>query len=504
MATHNRSDSAHASDDGSSGNSFDVLIIGAGISGINSAYRVQNNLPSATYAVLEGRANLGGTWDLFKYPGIRSDSDLYTFGFPFNPWYKDNPIATGDSIVQYMTATTKKFGIDKHLKFQHKVRSADWSTAEQRWVLDVETEAGSKTMYARFLILGTGYYNYDKPLDADIPGLENFQGKRIHPQFWPSDFDYSNKKIVVIGSGATAITLVPALAEKAAKVTMLQRSPSYILSLPQRKPGDPPSWSEWLLPRSILLKFRRWFFLVQPYLFYLFCRKYPEKASKFVIGGARKQLPKDMAIDPHFTPRYNVWDQRLCLCPNGDFFKAFKRGNTDVVTSTIKTVTADGIELANGDKLSADVIVTATGLNLQFCGQIALSVDKKPINIPQHFLWRNTMISSVPNLFTVIGYVNAPWTLGADSCARLVTRLIAHMDKKGYTSATPEISAEAAAQPTQALALKSTYIQRGLDHMPKTATVGPWKPRENYFKDNWTANWGKLEEGLVLTNAKSA
>ena len=496
MTTHARSDSCHPSEDGSPSNSFDVLIIGAGISGINSAYRVQTNLPSASYAILEGRAHLGGTWDLFKYPGIRSDSDLYTFGFPFNPWYKSNPIATGDSIVEYMTATAKTFGIDKHFHFSHKVQSADWSSDAQHWVLQVENEGQTKIFYARYVILGTGYYNYDKPLEADIPGLSNFQGKTIHPQFWPTDYDYTDKKIIVIGSGATAITLVPALAEKAGKVTMLQRSPSYILSLPQRKPEDPPSWSEWLVPRSILLQFRRWLYLVQPYLFYLYCRRFPSSANKMVISSVKQHLPADVPVDPHFTPRYNVWDQRLCLCPNADFFEALGRGNADVVTSTIETVTEDGIVLASGEKLNADIIVTATGLNMQFGGQINLTVDKKPIHIPDQFLWRNTLISSVPNMFIVLGYTNMPWTLGADSCARLVTRLIKHMQDQGYTSATAEIGEDEKKKVSQVLGLTSTYIQKGLEKMPKTATVGPWKPRDNYFRDNWEANWGKLEEGL--------
>ncbi|KAF2202441.1 FAD/NAD(P)-binding domain-containing protein [Delitschia confertaspora ATCC 74209] len=477
-------------------NEYDVVIIGAGISGINATYRVQTTLPDATYTILEGREHWGGTWDLFKYPGIRSDSDLFTFGFPFNPWSKPNPIATGESIVEYIGATARKFGIDKHIQFRHKVRSANWSSDEQRWVLEVENEGQTKVVRGKFVILGTGYYNYDKPLEADIPGLGNFQGTRIHPQFWPTDLDYTGKKMVIIGSGATAITLLPALVDKAAKVTMLQRSPSYILSLPQRKATDPKTWSERLFPTWLSLKLTRWFFITQAYLFYVFSRKFPKLAKRVLLGGAKKQLPKDFPMDPHFNPRYNVWDQRVCLCPDGDFFEAFKKGNAEIVTGKIKTVTSSGIELENGDKVPADIIITATGLNLEIGGKIALTIDKAPVNIASKFMWHATMLTGVPNLALIIGYTNAPWTLGADACARLLTRLMKFMKEKGYTSAIPEITEEEASKPMPALNMTSTYIEKALDRLPRGAAVAPWLPRDNYFKDNWDAWFADLGKGM--------
>lgn len=483
-------------------NYHDVIIIGAGISGINAAYRVQEHLPGSTYTILEGREHLGGTWDLFKYPGIRSDSDLYTFGFSFNIWHKPNPIATGDAILDYVNSTVRKFGMDQHIRLQHRVLRANWSSDEQQWMLEVDNNGQRKIFYARFVILGTGYYNYEKPLEADIPGLDNFKGKVVHPQFWPTYLDYAGKKIIIIGSGATAITLLPALAEKAANVTMLQRSPSYILALPQRKPSDPPTWSEWLFPSWISQKLTRWRFIVQPNLFYLFCRRFPNAAKKLLMGRAKKLLPKDFPMDPHFNPRYNVWDQRLCLCPDGDFFEAFKTGRADVVTAKIKTVTEDGIELEDGSKLTADIIITATGLNMQFGGKIAFAVDKEPVHVPDHYMWRNTLLTGVPNLFFVIGYTNASWTLGADACARLVMRLINLMNKEGYSSAAPQITEEEQKHETRALGLNSTYIMKGLDKLPKNTEQAPWRPRDNYLKDQWEAEYADLKKGLVFGRAR--
>lgn len=485
----------HVPNGSASTHSYDIVVIGAGISGINAGYRIQTNLPNHTYTILEGRADLGGTWSLFKYPGIRSDSDLHTFGFPFNPWQKPNPIATGESIIEYMKETASKFGIDSHFNFKHKVVSADWSSDEQQWRLEVDNEGTRKVFYAKFVIMGTGYYNYEKPLEAKIPGLERFKGTRVHPQFWPPDLDYKGKKMVVIGSGATAITIVPAVVDGGVgNVTMLQRSPSYVMNMPQKKPGE-KKWYDYF-PRWISLRLVRLQFLVIPYLFYQFCRRWPNAASNLLRKEAKAQLPKDFVMDPHFKPAYNPWDQRLCLCPDSDFFKAFETGKAQIVTDTIKTVTEDGIELNSGEKLDADIIVTATGLNLRFAGDVALSVDKEPVDIKDRFLWRASMLTGVPNMGLIIGYVNASWTLGSDTASRLLTRLIKLMKDNKYTSATPKITPEEARNPRLPLELSSTYIKNGLAIMPHAGNSGPWLPRENYFKDNWNANRADLRQGM--------
>jgi cation diffusion facilitator CzcD-associated flavoprotein CzcO len=474
---------------------YDVVIIGGGISGVNAGYRIQSTLPDSTYTILEGRAHLGGTWDLFKYPGIRSDSDLHTFGFPFHPWRKANSIADGASIAQYIEDTATKFGIDRHIQLRHKVIAADWSSDQQQWRLDIDNEGARKTYYAKFIIMGTGYYNYEKPLEAVIPGLDNFKGTRVHPQFWPEDLDYKGKKMVIIGSGATAITLMPAVTENGVgSVTMLQRSPSYIMSLPQKKPGE-KRWYDYF-PGWMTVRLVRLQFIVLPFLFYLFCRKWPAKASAILRKEAKRQLPADMPTDPHFKPSYNPWDQRLCLCPDGDFFKCFQSGRASVVTDTIKNVVEDGIELDSGEKLDADIIVTATGLNMQFCGNIAISVDKKPVNIPDCYLWRSTMLTGVPNLGLIIGYVNASWTLGSDSTSRMIARLLQLMRDNKWTSATPQITPEEAENPQIPMNLNSTYVQKGIKAMPHSGNSGPWLPRTNYIRDNWLANRADLKQGL--------
>ena len=485
----------HANGHVATNENYDVVVVGAGISGINTGYRIQTNLPNSTYTILEGRHDLGGTWSLFKYPGIRSDSDLHTFGFPFNPWEKPNPIATGESIHEYMTDTARKFGIDKHINYNHKVVSANWSSEEQRWRLEVDNLGTRKVYYAKFVIMGTGYYDYDKPLDAKIPGLENFEGQTIHPQFWPEELDYKGKKMVIIGSGATTVTILPAVVEGGVgQVTMLQRSPSYVANSPQKKPGD-KNWYDYL-PRWMALRIVRLQFIILPYFFYLFCQNFPNAARKMLTSGAQKLLPPDFKVDPHFKPVYNPWDQRLCLCPDGDFFECFKTGRAQIVTDTIKRVVKDGIELNSGEKLDADIIVTATGLNVQLCGNVQLTVDKQPVDFPSRFLWRSTMISGVPNLAVVIGYVNASWTLGSDAAARLTTRLINYMKDNGYTNATPQIKPEETKNPRLALNLTSTYIKRSKNSLPKAGSTGPWKPRESYPMDNWIANRGNLNEGM--------
>lgn len=488
----------------------DILIVGAGISGINTAYRVQTRLPHSTYTILEARPTLGGTWSLFRYPGIRSDSDLHSFGFSFHPWRKSNPIATGPSIIEYLHATARKFGIEERIQYGRRVERADWSSDTQQWRVEVSVAEGEEegararrarreVHYARFVVMGTGYFDYEKPLDAEIPGLERFRGETVHPQFWPEGLDFGGKKMVVIGSGATAITIVPAVVDAGVgHVTMLQRSPSYVLSVPQGKPDAPLPLPLRFLPESFARRFVRWIFILQGYLLFVFCRTFPRLARRVLRSEAKRHLPKGFAMDPHFEPRYEPWDQRMCLCPDGDFFRSFGTGRAAVVTGQIKSVVEDGIELESGEKLEADIIVTATGLRLSFCGKIALSVDKEPVELANHFLWRTCMINEVPNLAVMVGYVNASWTLGSDTSARLFTRLIRMMEENKYTSARARISNEERRNWCSPLGLQSTYVRKALADIPKAGTTGPWRPRNNYFQDRWASERADLRDGLYF------
>ncbi|KAF4212509.1 hypothetical protein CNMCM8980_000905 [Aspergillus fumigatiaffinis] len=479
---------------------YDIIIVGAGISGINAAYRIQSQLPNHRYAILEARNAIGGTWDLFKYPGIRSDSDLFTFGFSWNPWNQDNPIAEGASISKYMRDTAAQYGIDKHIHFQHRLLAADWSSADNVWKLAVEHEGEPKTYTARFVIFGTGYYNYHEPLAADVPGLSQFQGQVIHPQFWPEDLDYTDKKVVIIGSGATAITLLPKMAEKAAKVTMLQRSPTYILSLPNRQ----SSLLSWILPNTVNRKLQRLRWIFTSRLFFLFCQTFPWMARLLLKLSVVRQLPKNMPYDPHFKPRYNPWDQRLCICPDGDFFKSLHTGHADVKTDTIRQVTANGIELNSGDFLDADIIVTATGLKLQIAGGTSITVDGEKQRVSDKYLWNGVMLQDLPNASFVIGYTNASWTLGADATALFVCRLLKWMERHHKLAATPRLNPVLARQmqPRRLLNLNSTYVTAAEKDLPKAADRGPWQPRENYLSDLTFAKYGRLDEGLELVDGE--
>lgn len=483
------------------GTILDVAIIGAGISGINAAYRLQTKLPGSTYAIFEARGNMGGTWDLFRYPGIRSDSDLHTFGFSWRPWKQANPIATGDSIVTYMQETASMYGIDKNIKYRHRIQAADWSSKRQAWDLTVDADGEAQHVQAqhvqaRFLIMGTGYYDYDQPLETTIPGIENFKGTVVHPQFWPEDFDYSGKKLVIIGSGATAVTLLPSLAEKAARVTMLQRSPSYILSLPNR--GGVNSWVRRLWPASVLHQYDRLKFLTISYLFFQFCRAFPSLAKRMLLSATIKQLPKDVSHNPHFMPSYNPWEQRLCLCPDGDFYKCLHNGKAEVVTDHIQTVTEDGILLQSGQRLEADIIVTATGLKIQV-EKFPVSVDGQRIRVSDKFFWRSAMLQDVPNLMYIIGYANASWTLGADATAVLACRILQHMRSRGFSSATPRAEHPEKMKTLPVLDLKSTYIQRAKETLPKASDVGPWQPRYSYFADMFKTKYGDVTDGLQFS-----
>ncbi|MCJ1325034.1 hypothetical protein MMC10_001696 [Thelotrema lepadinum] len=513
---------------------YDVLIIGAGISGVNAAYRIQSELPDASYAVLEARGGMGGTWDFFRYPGIRSDSDLSTFGYPWRPWDSTRMIADGESIRKYVGESAAEYGIDKNIKYHHKVVAADWSSDEQAWSLTVEVgnqseKPSRKYLRACFLILSTGYYDYDRPLQTDIPGLSNFAGKIVHPQFWPEGLDYQNKRIVIVGSGATAITLLPVLAEKASHVTMLQRSPGYIISRPAC--DATADWGLKWLPRWFVHQVMRFKYLTLPFLFYKFCTAYPKLARRGLKRRTMRELPEGLAHDPNFEPKYNPWEQRLCICPDGDFWKTLRAGDATVATGTINTVTADSIVYtpappnfprskeekggkmngyANGHasentrSIPADIIVTATGLRFLVAGGIHLTVNSSPVSIPNSYLWKGQMLSSVPNAVTVLGYTNASWTLGADATARHVVRLLKFMRKKGIGAVIPRISEEEKRSMAvkEVVNLNSTYVERARGDMPRGGDKGVWRPRRNYWADLWEEWFGNVVEGLELVPKK--
>lgn len=481
---------------------FDVLIVGAGISGIDMAYRIKSELPNSNYAILEARDAMGGTWDLFRYPGIRSDSDLHTFGFPWRPWLEDKSIADGESIRKYLKECAEKEGIISKIRYRHKVLDGNWSSADQKWILNVEIN-GQKTQYiARFIIMCTGYYNYKEPLKAVIPGLSDFKGLVIHPQFWPKDLDYTDKKIVIIGSGATAVTLFPALAKKAAQVTLLQRSPSYILAAPAVDKSA--KFLRRYLPVTLVARIMRIKFLLIPFMFYWFCQIFPRAARALLRANSRSHLPKNYSTDIDFNPKYNPWDQRICLSPDGDFYRALHHNNADIVTDTIENVTDDSIITTGGKILKPDIIITATGLNLQLAGGINLTVDNEPISVPSKFFWKGIMLQDMPNIAFIVGYTNASWTLGADSTALLICRLLKHMEKNKLSSVVPYLSNSELSkiQIKPLFNLKSNYIEVAKDVLPKSAGRQPWHGKRNYFLDIWDAEYADLQKGLTFVKAK--
>ncbi|KAK0113958.1 hypothetical protein ONS96_014807 [Cadophora gregata f. sp. sojae] len=429
---------------------------------------------SSYYIILEARDQIGGTWDLFKYPGIRSDSDLYTFGFPWRLWSSEKAIADGPAIKKYMVESAKEFGIDKKILFGHRLVSADWSSKNKVWSLDVHVRGGeSRAVRAGFVLYGSGYYDYEEPLKAVIPGLENFKGKVIHPQFWPEDLDYTNKRVLIIGSGATAVTLLPVLAEKAASVTMLQRSPTYILSAPAKDVG---SWV-----RNLLLS-------------YIFCRAFPALATRLIKADTVKLLPEHIKQDPNFKPAYNPWEQRLCICPDGDFYKALRENNGNVATDTIQSVTSTGIMTTGGTHLEADIIITATGLKMRIVGGARISVDGTVLRISVKFIWKGTMVQDIPNTAFLLGYTNASWTLGAEASIQLMCGVIRSMIKRGTLSACARVQPGVELKPRSMMNLSSTYIKVGGGILPKAGDGGPWLARSNYLRDLWNAKFGDITE----------
>ncbi|MFO0587166.1 MAG: NAD(P)/FAD-dependent oxidoreductase [Polyangiaceae bacterium] len=479
----------------------DVLIIGAGLSGVGAACHLQMRCPNKTYAILEMREAMGGTWDLFRYPGIRSDSDMYTLGYVFRPWTEAKAIADGPSILKYIKDTARDHGVDSKIRYRHRVIRAEWSSRDAQWTVEAErTDTGEKvTLTSSFVFGCTGYYRYDEGYSPRFPGQERFQGRLVHPQHWPSDLDYTGKRVVVIGSGATAVTLVPAMAERAAHVTMLQRSPTYVLSLPSRDALADVLRKR--LPEKAVYPIVRWKNVAMGTLMYQFSRRAPDAMKRLLRKGVKSMLPEGYDVDRHFRPTYNPWDQRLCFVPDGDMFKAMSSGKADVVTDKIATFTEKGIRLESGAELEADIIVTATGLNLLALGGMKVVVDGREIDLGKTVGYKGMMLSGVPNLALALGYTNASWTLKCDLVAQYVCRLLRHMDEHGYRSVTPRPPPpDLPLEPF--LDLKSGYVQRSLDKLPKQGSRAPWKLYQSYARDVRMFRHAKLEdEGVEFSRA---
>jgi cation diffusion facilitator CzcD-associated flavoprotein CzcO len=478
----------------------DVLIVGAGLSGIGAGHHLQANCPGKTYAILESRDAIGGTWDLFRYPGIRSDSDMFTLGYSFRPWQEAKSIADGPSILNYVRDTARDGGIDRHIRFNHRVARAEWSTAEARWTVEVQRTDTQETvrMTCGFLFTCTGYYRYDEGYTPDFPGLDRFAGRVVHPQHWGDDVDYAGKRVVVIGSGATAVTLVPALAEQAEHVTMLQRSPSYVLSLPGRDPIA--DVLRRFLPAKVAYPIVRWKNVALATLFFQISRRAPKVAKALIRKGIEKQLPPDFDVDTHFTPRYDPWDQRLCLVPDGDLFRALSSGRASIATDRVDAFTETGIRLASGAELEADVVVTATGLNLLAMGGMQLAVDGREIALSETLGYKGMMISDVPNLAVAIGYTNASWTLKCDLTCEYLCRLLNHMDANGYAQCTPR-NRDASQATEPFIDLKSGYVERSIDQFPRQGLRSPWRLHQNYARDTALLRYGSLEDGVLEFSA---
>jgi monooxygenase len=474
---------------------LDALIVGAGLSGVGAAWHLQDRCPGKAYAIFEARGDLGGTWDLFRYPGIRSDSDMHTLGYRFKPWTADKSITDGSSILEYVRETAIDHGIEDKIRFHHRVVAASWSSEGSRWTVEAEnTETGETVrVTCDFLWACSGYYRYDQGYAPEFEGIDRFSGEVVHPQHWPEDLDYADKRVVVVGSGATAVTLVPAMAERAAHVTMLQRSPTYIASLPAE--DGIATRLRRFLPERAAYSLVRWKNVLIQTAFYQLSRRRPEIVKRFIRKGVERALPPGYDVDKHFTPRYNPWDQRMCLVPDSDLFRAISKGDASVVTDRIATFTERGVELESGEELEADVIVTATGLNLLFLGGMQLSVDGEEVDIPSKMAYKGMMLSGVPNLAFTVGYTNASWTLKADLTSEYVCRLLNHMDAHGFRRSVPEVDSSVTEEPL--LDFTSGYVLRSLDRFPKQGSKEPWKLRQNYIFDIRTIRRGPIDDGAM-------
>ncbi|MDD7937232.1 NAD(P)/FAD-dependent oxidoreductase [Actinomycetospora lutea] len=477
---------------------LDVVIVGAGLSGVGTACHLERDLPGTRYAVLEAREDLGGTWSLFRYPGIRSDSDMHTLGYRFRPWSSATALADGPSILEYVRDTAQEYGVDRKIRYGHRVTRASWDSDAQRWTLEMPGREG--TLTCSFLLMCSGYYRYDHGYTPDLPGIERFGGTVVHPQLWDPELDYAGRRVVVIGSGATAVTLVPALLDegtqgdgRAAHVTQLQRSPSYVLSI-GRTDVVAEALSRWL-PRAVADPLTRAKNIAQIITLYQLSQRFP----RFVRGLLRKAtlaaLPAGYDVDTHFNPRYDPWDQRMCMVGDGDLFRAIRRGDADIVTDTIETFTETGIRLRSGQELEADIVVTATGLTLQMFGGAEIVVDGEPVHLPDTMAYKGMMLSGVPNLVYMIGYTNASWTLKVDLVGEYVVRLLRHLRDRGLGVAVPERDPEVEEAPF--LDFGAGYVQRSIDELPKQGTRAPWRLAMNYAVDAVALRRSRVDDAAM-------
>ncbi len=478
---------------------LDVLIVGAGLSGIGAARRLQRLCPGKRYAIVEARGSIGGTWDLFRYPGVRSDSDMYTLGYDFKPWTDAKAIADGPSILRYIRETAEEGGIAQHIHFGLKVRSAEWSSGDTCWTVTAERAAGGRNVAfrTRFLYMCSGYYSYAQGHRPDFAGEADYRGTVLQPQFWPEDLDYSGKRVVVIGSGATAVTLVPEMAKTAAHVTMLQRSPTYVVTRPSV--DRLALWLKRRLPSGAAYRLARWKNVLLSMFFYQLARRRPEHMKKRIIEMARTQVGPQFDVATHFTPRYNPWDQRMCLVPDGDLFTRIREGRVSVVTEDIDRFTDRGVKLASGAELHADIVVLATGLKLNVMGDVDVRIDGHPCDLGGTLAYKGMMLGDVPNLAMTFGYTNASWTLKADLTAGYVCRLLRYMDRRGYTVAVPRRDPTVAPQPF--LTFTSGYVRRALAILPKQGSRRPWAVYQNYLLDLFNLRYGRIADGVIEFSA---
>ncbi|MFW0793399.1 NAD(P)/FAD-dependent oxidoreductase [Gordonia sp. CPCC 205515] len=477
---------------------YDVIIIGAGLSGIDAAYRLREENPALRYLILERRERIGGTWDLFRYPGIRSDSDIFTLSFPFEPWRRPEAMAQGGDIRDYVEATAHKHGIYEHIRFGHRVQSADWDSTTDTWTLAAEADDAPQTYRTRFVYFATGYYDYDHPYQARFAGIDDFTGTVVHPQHWPEDLDYTGKRVVVIGSGATAVSLIPALAEQAGELTMLQRSPSYIASMSQRQRISPILRK--VLPAKLAHQLIRSRYAAQTAAIVHGTHRFPTVGRKLIRAGVAKELPEDYPIDVHFNPAYNPWEQRMCMVPDGDLFVDIRENRVEMVTDHIDRFDATGVLLKSGRHLDADIVITATGLNLLAFGDVKIRVDDAEVKPGDRFLFKSHLLEDVPNFAWSVGYTNASWTLRADMTARAVAKLLSYMTTHAYTHAYPHLG-ETSMAGGPLWDLKAGYVERAPDALPKSGSGGSWKVRHNYYRDAIDHYRDDITESMVFGRA---
>ncbi|MGV3572592.1 MAG: flavin-containing monooxygenase [Ramlibacter sp.] len=473
---------------------FDVVVVGAGLSGIAAGYHLQAECPGRSYVVLEAREAIGGTWDLFRYPGVRSDSDMFTLGYSFRPWTSDAAIAAGPAIRDYVRDTARLHGIDRHIRHGHRVTAAQWDSQQARWTVTVQAPGGEQRFRCRFLFFCSGYYDYAHGYEPAFAGRETFRGRIVHPQQWPADLDHAGRKVVVIGSGATAVTLLPELARQAAHVTMLQRSPSYIIALPARDAIG--AALQRLLPARAAYHLIRWKNILLTMALYQFARRWPAAAKRLLLKAAQARLGPEFDARRHLQPSYDPWDQRLCIAPDADLFRAVRAGRASIVTDTIERFTPGGIRLASGRELEADIIVTATGLRLKMLGGAAIAVDGAPVDLARSVAYKGMMASGVPNLAMSMGYTNASWTLKCELIARQVCRLLNHMEREGLDICVP-VHADPGAQTEPAIGLTSGYVRRAAGVLPRQGAKHPWRVYQNYVRDLFALKFSPLHDGAL-------